>query len=129
MHVDLPKDILVKETELIWPEKVAMRSYNPNYDGHPGPDQAGGPGLVRAKQPVLYVGGGVISADASAELRELAELTQIPVTTTLMGLGAFPSEHPLVAGDARACTGPTTRTWPCTTPTCWWRWAPASTTG
>ena len=51
--------------------------------------------MVRAKQPVLYVGGGVISADANAELRELAELTQIPVTTTLMGLGAFPSEHPL----------------------------------
>ena len=50
---------------------------------------------MRAKRPVLYVGGGVISADASAELRELAELTQIPVTTTLMGLGAFPIEHPL----------------------------------
>src|SRR5260370_27051184 len=51
--------------------------------------------MLRAKKPVLYVGGGVISSNAHAELRELAELTQIPVTTTLMGLGAFPSEHPL----------------------------------
>jgi acetolactate synthase I/II/III large subunit len=95
VHVDLPKDILVKETELIWPEKVTMRSYNPNYDGHPGQIKRAARAIVRASRPVLYVGGGVISADADAELRELAELTQVPVTTTLMGLGAFPSEHPL----------------------------------
>ncbi|HEX9819458.1 MAG TPA: biosynthetic-type acetolactate synthase large subunit [Methylomirabilota bacterium] len=95
VHVDLPKDILVKETELIWPEKVTMRSYNPNYDGHPGQIKRAARAMVRARKPVLYVGGGVISADAHAELRELAELTRIPVTTTLMGLGAFPSEHPL----------------------------------
>src|SRR5438094_2355520 len=95
VHVDLPKDILVKEAELIWPEKVVMRSYNPNYDGHPGQIKRAAKAMLRARQPVLYVGGGVISADAHAELRELAELTQIPVTTTLMGMGAFPSEHPL----------------------------------
>jgi acetolactate synthase-1/2/3 large subunit len=95
VHVDLPKDILVKETELIWPERVTMRSYNPNYDGHPGQIKRAARAMVRARQPVLYVGGGVISADAHAELRELAELTQIPVTTTLMGMGAFPSAHPL----------------------------------
>jgi len=51
--------------------------------------------MIRAKRPVLYVGGGAISADASPELRELAELTQIPVTQTLMGLGSFPMAHPL----------------------------------
>src|SRR5256712_2947890 len=95
VHVDLPKDILVKEAELIWPEKVIMRSYNPNYEGHAGQIKRAAKAMLRAKQPVLYVGGGVISADAHAELRELAELTQIPVTTTLMGMGAFPSEHPL----------------------------------
>jgi acetolactate synthase-1/2/3 large subunit len=95
VHVDLPKDILVKESELVWPEKVVMRSYNPNYDGHPGQIKRAARAMLRAKRPVLYVGGGVISADASAELLELAELTQIPVTTTLMGMGAFPSEHPL----------------------------------
>src|SRR4029450_6441001 len=95
VHVDLPKDILVKETELIWPEKVTMRSYNPNYDGHPGQIKRAARAMLRAKKPVLYVGGGGRSADAAAQLLELAELTQIPVTTTLMGLGPSPSEHPL----------------------------------
>jgi len=95
VHVDLPKDILVKEAELIWPERVHLRSYNPTYDGHPGQIKRAARLVVTARRPVLYVGGGVISADAHEELRELAELTQIPVTTTLMGLGAFPSEHAL----------------------------------
>jgi acetolactate synthase I/II/III large subunit len=95
VHVDLPKDVLVKEAELIWPEKVSLRSYNPNYDGHPGQIKRAAKAMLRARKPVLYVGGGVISSDAHAELLELAELTQIPVTTTLMGLGAFPSAHPL----------------------------------
>jgi acetolactate synthase I/II/III large subunit len=95
VHVDLPKDILVKEWDLVWPEHVHMRSYNPNYEGHPGQIKRAAKLLARAKKPVLYVGGGVISADASAELRELAELGQFPLTQTLMGLGAFPMEHPL----------------------------------
>jgi acetolactate synthase-1/2/3 large subunit len=95
VHVDLPKDVLVKEAELIWPERVVMRSYNPNYDGHPNQIKRAAKALLRARRPVLNVGGGVISADAHGELRELAEVTQTPVTTTLMGLGAFPSEHPL----------------------------------
>ena len=95
VHVDLPKDILVKETELVWPERVHMRSYNPTYDGHPGQIKKAARLMLRGKRPVLYVGGGVISSDAHAELLELAELTQIPVTTTLMGLGSFPSAHPL----------------------------------
>src|SRR5438477_11796694 len=95
VHVDLPKDILVKEAELLWPEHVHMRSYNPNYEGHPGQIKKAARLMARAKKPVLYVGGGVISADANAELRELAELTQIPLTQTLMGLGSFPMEHPL----------------------------------
>jgi acetolactate synthase-1/2/3 large subunit len=95
VHVDLPKDILVKEAELIWPDKVTMRSYNPNYEGHVGQIRRAARSMVRARKPVLYVGGGVISSNAHDELRELAELTGIPVTTTLMGLGAFPSEHPL----------------------------------
>ncbi len=98
VHVDLPKDVLVKEAEFVWPDKVSLRSYNPTYEGHPGQIKRAATALLRARRPVLYVGGGVISSDAHAELRRLAELTEIPVTTTLMGLGAFPSEHPLSLG-------------------------------
>ncbi len=95
VHVDLPKDVLVKEWPFEYPDKIHLRSYNPTYDGHPGQIKKAARAILKAKRPVLYVGGGVISSDASEEVRRLAELTQIPVTTTLMGLGAFPSEHPL----------------------------------
>src|SRR5438270_190394 len=95
VHVDLPKDILVKEWSFDYPESVHLRSYNPTYEGHPGQIKKAARAMIRAKRPVLYVGGGAISADASPELRELAELTQVPVTQTLMGLGAFPMAHPL----------------------------------
>ena len=98
VHVDLPKDVLVKEAEFVWPDKVSLRSYNPTYEGHPGQIKRAATALLRARRPVLYVGGGAISSDAHVELRRLAELTEIPVTTTLMGLGAFPSEHPLSLG-------------------------------
>ncbi len=98
VHVDLPKDVLVKEAEFVWPDKVSLRSYNPTYEGHPGQIKRAASALLRARRPVLYVGGGAISSDAHAELRRLAELTEIPVTTTLMGLGVFPSEHPLSLG-------------------------------
>ncbi len=74
---------------------VHLRSYNPTYEGHPGQIKKAARAIARAKRPVLYVGGGVISSDASPELMELAELTQIPLTQTLMGLGAFPMAHPL----------------------------------
>ena len=95
VHVDLPKDVLVKEADFVWPERVFLRSYNPTYDGHPQQIKRAARAILRARRPVLYVGGGVIISDAHQELRRLAELTQVPVTTTLMGLGAFPSEHPL----------------------------------
>jgi acetolactate synthase I/II/III large subunit len=93
--VDLPKDILVKEWSFDYPDKVHLRSYNPTYEGHPGQIKKAARAIVRAKRPVLYVGGGVISSDGSPELYELAELTQVPVTQTLMGLGSFPMAHPL----------------------------------
>ena len=95
VHVDLPKDVLVKEWEFHYPERVSLRSYNPTYEGHPGQIKKAARAMLKARRPVLYVGGGVISSDAHKELLKLAELTQVPVTTTLMGLGAFPSEHPL----------------------------------
>jgi acetolactate synthase-1/2/3 large subunit len=98
VHIDLPKDILVKQAEFEYPEVVHLRSYNPTYDGHLGQIKKAAKAIMRAKRAVLYVGGGVISSDASAELRAVAELTRIPVTTTVMALGAFPSEHALAMG-------------------------------
>jgi acetolactate synthase I/II/III large subunit len=94
VHVDLPKDILVKEWNFEYPERVYLRSYNPTYEGHPGQIKKAARSMVRAKRPVLYVGGGTIRAGASRELRELADLTGIPVVTTLMARGALPDSHP-----------------------------------
>jgi acetolactate synthase-1/2/3 large subunit len=98
VHVDLPKDILMKQADFEYPDSVYLRSYNPTYDGHPGQIRKAAKAIMRAKRPVLYVGGGAIASDAAAELRAVAELTRAPVTTTLMALGAFPSDHPLSMG-------------------------------
>jgi len=98
VHVDLPKDILIKQVEFEYPDEVHLRSYNPTYEGHPGQVRKAARAIMRAKRPVLYVGGGVIASDASAELMAVVEMTRIPVTTTVMALGAFPSAHPLSMG-------------------------------
>ncbi len=96
--VDMPKDILMSETEFIYPEKVKIRGYNPNYYGNAKQIKRAAATITEAKRPVIYSGGGVISSGASDELRELARKTRIPVTSTLMGLGAFPSDDPLFLG-------------------------------
>jgi len=98
VHVDLPKDILLKQADFAYPEKIFLRSYNPTVEGHPGQIKKAAQAILKARKPILYVGGGVINADAAPELRELAELAQIPVTVTLMGIGAFPGDHPLSLG-------------------------------
>jgi acetolactate synthase-1/2/3 large subunit len=98
VHVDLPKDILIKQAEFEYPDSVFLRSYNPTYDGHPGQIRKAARAILRSRRAVLYVGGGVIASDAGPELLELAQLARIPVTTTLMALGAFPSDHPLSMG-------------------------------
>ncbi len=96
--VDLPKDILVESTEFKYPDKVTIRGYRPVYEGHPGQIQRAVTLILKSKRPVLYVGGGVISSNASKELIQLVEMLGIPVTMTLMGLGAFPGNHPLSLG-------------------------------
>lgn len=98
VHVDLPKDILLKQGEFVYPEKIFLRSYNPTVEGHSGQIKKAAQAILKARKPILYVGGGVINANAAPELRELAELAQIPVTMTLMGIGAFPGDHPLSLG-------------------------------
>jgi acetolactate synthase I/II/III large subunit len=98
VHVDLPKDILMKQAEFEYPDSVHLRSYNPTYEGHPGQIRKAAKAIMRAKRAVLYVGGGVIASDAAPELAEIAQLTRLPVTTTVMAMGAFPSDHPLSMG-------------------------------
>jgi len=96
--IDLPKDILVDSTEFKYPDKVVTRGYRPTYEGHPGQIQRAVKMILKAKRPVLYIGGGIISSNASKELALLAEGLGIPVTMTLMGLGGFPGNHPLSLG-------------------------------
>jgi acetolactate synthase-1/2/3 large subunit len=96
--IDLPKDILVDSNEFKYPEKVFTRGYNPTYEGHPGQIQRAVKLIMKSKKPVLYIGGGIISSNASKELTLFAERLSIPVTMTLMGLGGFPGNHPLSLG-------------------------------
>lgn len=96
--VDLPKDVLKEQVEFKYPKKVEMRSYRPTYGAHSGQIEKAGALIQRARRPVIYAGGGVISSRGPAELKSLAEALSIPVTTTLMGLGAFPGTHPLWLG-------------------------------
>lgn len=93
--VDLPKDIVnIQESHPYqFPDKVQMRSYNPTIKGHMGQIKKALKALLEAKRPVLYVGGGAIACDASSLVTELAEKLHLPVTNTLMGLGAFPGDH------------------------------------
>jgi acetolactate synthase I/II/III large subunit len=96
--IDLPSDVQLQETEFIWPEEVNIRSYKPTCFGHPGQIKKAVKLITQAKKPILYIGGGVITSGAHAELRELAEKIQAPVTWTLMGIGAFPATHKLSLG-------------------------------
>jgi acetolactate synthase-1/2/3 large subunit len=96
--VDLPKDVTMDRVEFQYPEKVSIRSYNPTVVGNKWQIRQAAQAITRAKRPVIYAGGGVILSDAAPHLKELAEFTHIPVTLTLMGLGAFPGVHPLFMG-------------------------------
>jgi acetolactate synthase-1/2/3 large subunit len=89
--VDIPKDISNTPTHYHYPEKLHMRSYNPVTKGHAGQIKKALHLLVDAKRPMLYVGGGAILGEASAEVTELARLLGFPITNTLMGLGAYPA--------------------------------------
>lgn len=96
--VDIPVDIQQQETDYVYPEKVDIRGYNPTYEGHPGQIKRAGKAIEQSKRPIIYAGGGVIASEASEELKVLAIKNEIPVTTTLLGLGAFPEDHRLSLG-------------------------------
>jgi acetolactate synthase-1/2/3 large subunit len=89
--VDVPKDVSMQPTRFHYPDKVHMRSYNPVVKGHAGQIKKALQLLLQARRPMLYVGGGAVLGEASAEVTELARLLGFPVTNTLMGLGSFPA--------------------------------------
>ncbi len=96
--VDIPKDVLQAQTTFSWPPEMRLPGYRPVTKPHGKQVREAARLIAEAKTPVLYVGGGVIKAEASPELLELAELTGIPVVTTLMARGAFPDSHTLNMG-------------------------------
>jgi len=96
--VDLPSDVLAGTAVYKKSVGVDIRGYNPTYKGHSKQIVKAAKIISEAKKPLLYVGGGVIAGNASESLRQLAMKGNIPVTTTLLGLGAFPEDHPLSLG-------------------------------
>ncbi|EFQ83105.1 acetolactate synthase, large subunit, biosynthetic type [Aeromicrobium marinum DSM 15272] len=96
--VDIAKDALQATTTFEWPHELALPGYRPTTRPHGKQVREAARLMAESERPVLYVGGGVIKADASAELKLLAEATGIPVVTTLMARGAFPDSHELHLG-------------------------------
>ncbi|MGC8615420.1 acetolactate synthase, large subunit [Desulfurella multipotens] len=98
--VDIPKDVQTASCEFEYPDAIHLRSYNPTYHGNPKQIKKVAKVIEQAERPLLYIGGGVITSNAHKEVLELAERLQIPAFTTLMGIGAFPADHPLSLGMA-----------------------------
>jgi acetolactate synthase-1/2/3 large subunit len=96
--IDFPKDVQIAVTEFKYPDTIEIRGYKPTVEGHPRQIEKAVGMLLTAQKPVIYVGGGVILGNASPELVELARKLNVPVTTTLMGLGSFPEDDPLSLG-------------------------------
>ncbi|MDH7593322.1 MAG: biosynthetic-type acetolactate synthase large subunit [Methanomicrobiales archaeon] len=98
--IDIPKDVSTNQVreEGAIPEEITLRGFQPTFKGHAKQIAKAVELIEEAERPVIYAGGGIIFSEASAELLELAELTGMPVTTTLMGLGAIPCDHPLNLG-------------------------------
>jgi len=96
--VDIPVDIGKAEIDFEWPETVSLPGYKPNYKGHSKQIKQAAALIAKARRPLLYAGGGVLASEAWKELKDLAELMQLPVVTTLMGKGCFPEDHHLHLG-------------------------------
>lgn len=96
--VDIPKDVSNQTAPFRFPETVSIRGYNPTTEPSLLQIEKVCSAIAQAKRPLLYIGGGIISAEASEELRQFARQSGIPVVTTLMGLGAFPPDDPLFVG-------------------------------
>jgi acetolactate synthase I/II/III large subunit len=93
--IDIPKNIQLQTTQPVYPGQIHLRGYRPEKRADEIALHEMTGLIARASRPVIYCGGGIITGNAAADLKEFAERTQIPVTTTLMGIGAFPEDHPL----------------------------------
>jgi acetolactate synthase-1/2/3 large subunit len=89
--VDVPKDVTAHKTDYVYPNSVALRSYKPVVEGHPGQIKKAVEIILAAKRPMIYSGGGVILGEASESLTEFTRMLGYPITNTLMGLGAYPA--------------------------------------
>ncbi|MFC1549153.1 biosynthetic-type acetolactate synthase large subunit, partial [Candidatus Omnitrophota bacterium] len=96
--IDFPVDVQLHEAEFKYPKTVNIKGYKPTYKGHPGQIKKIARAIGKSKKPLIYAGGGIILSDASKELTALARKANIPVTTTMMGLGAFPEDDKLSLG-------------------------------
>lgn len=93
--IDIPVDISNETCEFEYPEEVSIRGYKPSYEGNTKQIKLAAKEIAKAKRPVIYAGGGVISSNSADELAAFAKKTRIPVTTTLLGLGGFPETDEL----------------------------------
>ncbi len=96
--IDLPVDVQIQEADFSYPDKIQMRSYNPTHYGHPGQIKKVLKLIYDSKKPVIIAGGGILISEAHNELLKFAEKAKIPVSTTLMGFGGFPSTNDLALG-------------------------------
>ena len=96
--VDIPKDVLLESSDAPLPEGVSIRGYNPTMKGHPLQIRKAAETLAKAKRPLFYIGGGLASSGGVPVFRRIVERTGVPVISSLMGIGAFPTDHPLFLG-------------------------------
>jgi acetolactate synthase-1/2/3 large subunit len=96
--IDVPVDVSKGELDFHYPDHVNLPGYKPTIKGHAKQIKQAAAMIGKARKPLLYAGGGVLASGAAKETKELAELMQLPVTTTLMGKGAFPEDHHLYIG-------------------------------
>jgi Thiamine pyrophosphate-requiring enzymes [acetolactate synthase, pyruvate dehydrogenase (cytochrome), glyoxylate carboligase, phosphonopyruvate decarboxylase] len=111
--IDIPKDVSAAQTRYCRLEKIRFPLTNNQLCATKSAVRRAATAILKARRPVLYVGGGIVNAGAAGALREFAEGLQLPVTPTLMGLGGFPSAHPLMLGMlGMHGTYAATRRWP-----------------
>jgi acetolactate synthase-1/2/3 large subunit len=96
--VDIPRDVFLEETEFHYPSKVNLPGYKPTLHGHPAQIKKAAKLINEARRPIILAGRGIVISGAYDRLRQLAEIAQIPVVTTLLGIGCFPESHILSFG-------------------------------